>query len=318
MVFNIQPQPRACGDCTVEGTFMMLKNRELNEQGASRHRATTVCMLALALILVGQGYRPAVAEDSVGEAPAADEGRGEPAYEQSEDPVAEEQEDEDEDERRITVWVNTAETVPTVSAGGTCTLSIPADRARIRVSTSARHLNPATSLERAKQQAEAIRQAFEVQGLADARIVVERALSTPEVAAYSATADFARNYETSVTITAVTSDVERLGQAIEEVLLTRKARLVEAGPFVSESRLLAAEGDCLAIALGNARARAERMAASLGSALGEPRGITDSRAASDGLASPVWSNSAAAGELLPEQHLEVQLSLSVQFRLQNN
>lgn len=109
-----------------------------------------------------------------------------------------------------------------------------------------------------------LRTAVETLGLPDLQLAV----STPQTVADAA-------YHVEFILTAITSDFRRMGEAAAVGRSFRGVSLVDFVRYVSDDRRRAAEGDCLSIAIGNAQARAQRIADTLGVALGAPLNVVD-------------------------------------------
>lgn len=156
-----------------------------------------------------------------------------------------------------------------ISSTGTCSLVIDPDRARILAVATGGAAAPAEAVAAAATQAAAIVAAVEAMALGD----IEVHLASPRTERQAEAQN--PGYVVEVAVEFVTSSIDRTGEAEVAIRAVDPGVPVQSIRFVSEPRRQAAEGDCLAIASGNARARAERLAASLGVTLGTVLSVVD-------------------------------------------
>jgi len=157
----------------------------------------------------------------------------------------------------------------TITSVGTCSLAIDADRARITVIVTGTSASPAEAVGTAQADAGAIRAEIGAVGVADLEI-----RANPVRTATDAVARFP-SYTATIALEFVTSSIDRMGEVVDAVRVLGRGSVAEFERYVSDDRRRAAEGDCLAIASGNARARAERLASALGATVGLVLRITD-------------------------------------------
>lgn len=200
----------------------------------------------------------------------------------------------------------------TITSVGTCSLAIDADRARITVIATGTSASPAEAVATAQAEAEAIRAAIGAVGVADLEIRANPVRTATDAAARNP------SYTATIALEFVTSSIDRMGEVVDAVRSLGRGSVAEFERYVSDDRRRAAEGDCLAIASGNARARAERLALALGATVGQVLTIADETSP---VPDPGVRTSKLAGtESLPLaatlDQLIVALSIVVEFALE--
>lgn len=200
----------------------------------------------------------------------------------------------------------------TILSTGTCSLIIDPDRARVSVVATGASASPGEAVASAQQRADAIQTAVEAIGLAD--LEVHMNLPRTENDGDERTP----SYVVDIVVEFVTSSIARTGEAEEAIRTSGPGLVAHSVRYVSNDRRQAAEGDCLAIASGNARARAERLAAALGTTLGPVMSIVDETLPET--AAATRSGKLPGVQSLPAlatlDRLVVELSIVVQFALE--
>lgn len=157
---------------------------------------------------------------------------------------------------------------------GTCEVSVQPDRVRVSVSFTATEDAAWQTVDITNARMAEARANIEALDLADLVIEAARTAIAPATA-NTDTGERVTGYTGRITLVVTTTEMERLGALVEAALAGGTAQLVEAGRFVSIGLRRAAEGECLAEAAGNARARAERLANALGVAVGPVVSVDD-------------------------------------------
>lgn len=199
-----------------------------------------------------------------------------------------------------------------ITSIGTCSLLIDVDRARVTILAVGASATPQQAVERARTAAEAIQAAIGTLGLADLEVRASLSRTDTNVT------DRNPSFTASIALEFATSSIDRMGEIVTAVAVLGQGTVAEFVRYVSDDRRRAAEGDCLAIASGNARARAERLASALGATLGPVLTVHDGTppAPDPGLRTSKLAGEEALPLAATLDRLPVMLSIVVEFALE--
>lgn len=214
--------------------------------------------------------------------------------------------------RPTIVFTGDRGTPRTITSIGTCSLLIDADRARVTIIATGASALPNEAVERARTAADAVQAAVRALGLADLEVRANVARTDANVT------DRSPSFTAGIALEFVTSSIDRMGEIVTAVADLGEGTVAEFVRYVSDDRRRAAEGDCLAIASGNARARAERLAAALGATVGTVLTVDDETppAPDPGLRTSKLAGDEALPLAATLDRLLVTLSIVVEFALE--